>query len=71
MSSKGDDSGGCLESANQVVKEFNHGLVHMTRNLKDNVMREANILVPHSFPFYLNVIQDRKAHGKPSCLVTV
>lgn len=57
-------NGGCLESANELVQEFNDGLEHMIRTLKQNdVMREATILVVHSFPFFLDVIHDGKAHG--------
>lgn len=55
---------GCSESANELVNEFNDGFAHMIRNLKDNdVMRDANILVVHSFPFFLHVIHDGKTHG--------
>lgn len=59
-----NENGGCLESANELVMDFNGGLQHMIRNMKHNdLMTEATILVVHSFPFFLDVIHDGKAHG--------
>ena len=69
MSNKGNENGGCLESANELVNDFNVGLHHMIRNMKHNdLMAEATILVVHSFPFFLDVIHDGKAHGKLSSM---
>ena len=65
MSNKGNENGGCLESANELVNDFNVGLHHMIRNMKHHdLMTEATILVVHSFTFFLDVIHDGKAHGK-------
>ena len=67
MSNEGNENGGCLESANELVNDFNVGLLHMIRNMKRNdIMTETTILVIHSFPFFLDVIHHGKAHGKLS-----
>ena len=36
MSNKGNENGGCLESANELVNDFNVGLHHMICNMKHN-----------------------------------